>query len=163
MSHEENVLEMQVVQAGGGNHSLSHAVDIYRGANNASIRRNNHNQLDVHGLGKEFRWAAGFLPYACSLHRGYLLQKHVAIYRHPEWRPHHFMQYGGRLQGCVIDTLTPGRPLDATHYLHTCLLRMTLVLSTQVRQVATVLHHHLQTLLLKGHRLPPFQAAVIPS
>ena len=47
---------MQVVQAGGGNHSLSHVVDIYRGANNASIRRNNHNQLDVHGLGKEYRY-----------------------------------------------------------------------------------------------------------
>ena len=46
---------MQVVQAGGGNHSLTHVVDIYRGANNASIRRNNHNQLDVHGLGKEYR------------------------------------------------------------------------------------------------------------
>ncbi|DBB09457.1 TPA: hypothetical protein ACH3X3_15274 [Trebouxia sp. C0006] len=45
---------IRVVQAGGGNHSLSHAVDIYRGANNASIRRSNHNQLDVHGLGKEF-------------------------------------------------------------------------------------------------------------
>ncbi|KAL0020945.1 hypothetical protein WJX79_004368 [Trebouxia sp. C0005] len=45
---------IRVVQAGGGNHSLSHAVDIYRGANNASIRRNNHNQLDVHGLGKDF-------------------------------------------------------------------------------------------------------------
>lgn len=79
MGHEEYVLEMQVVQAGGGNHSVSHAVDIYRGANNASIRRNNHNQLDVHGLGKEFRWAAGFLPYVCSLHCGYLLQKRVAI------------------------------------------------------------------------------------
>jgi len=49
---------VQVVQAGGGNHSLSHAVDIYRGANNASIRRSNHNQLDVHGLGKEFRWVS---------------------------------------------------------------------------------------------------------
>ena len=48
-------LFMQVVQAGGGNHSLTHVVDIYRGANNASIRRNNHNQLDVHGLGKEYR------------------------------------------------------------------------------------------------------------
>ncbi|DBA92021.1 TPA: hypothetical protein ACH3X2_14247 [Trebouxia sp. C0005] len=45
---------IRVVQAGGGNHSLSHAVDIYKGANNASIRRNNHNQLDVHGLGKDF-------------------------------------------------------------------------------------------------------------
>ena len=47
---------MQVVQAGGGNHSLTHVVDIYRGANNASIRRSNHNQLDVHGLGKEYRY-----------------------------------------------------------------------------------------------------------
>ena len=47
---------LQVVQAGGGNHSLTHVVDIYRGANNQSIRRNNHNQLDVHGLGKEYRY-----------------------------------------------------------------------------------------------------------
>lgn len=47
---------VQVVQAGGGNHSLTHVVDIYRGANNASIRRSNHNQLDVHGLGKEYRY-----------------------------------------------------------------------------------------------------------
>jgi len=30
-------------------------VDIYRGANNASIRRSNHNQLDLYGLGKDFR------------------------------------------------------------------------------------------------------------
>ncbi|KAL0035759.1 hypothetical protein WJX77_001608 [Trebouxia sp. C0004] len=50
---DDNVSTM--VQAGGGNHSLSHAVDIFRGANNASIRRSNHNQLDVHCLGNEFR------------------------------------------------------------------------------------------------------------
>lgn len=58
--------EVQVVQAGGGNHSLTHVVDIYRGANNASIRRSNHNQLDVHGLGKEYRYS----PHAslCQTH-----------------------------------------------------------------------------------------------
>jgi len=46
---------VQVVQAGGGIPSLSHAVDIYRGANNASIWCSNHNQLDLYGLGKKFR------------------------------------------------------------------------------------------------------------
>lgn len=48
---------LQVLQAGGGNHTLSAAVEIYRGSNSASIRRKNHNQLDVHGLGKEYRSA----------------------------------------------------------------------------------------------------------
>jgi hypothetical protein len=69
-----------VVQAGGGNHSLSHAVDIYRGANNASIRRSNHNQLDVHGLGKEFRYE--FLvasPVDCSLQILFLTGKCTAM------------------------------------------------------------------------------------
>lgn len=45
----------QVIQAVKEKHSLVHVVEVYRGSNSSNLRRHNHINLSVHGMGKDYR------------------------------------------------------------------------------------------------------------
>ena len=46
---------LQVIKAVSEKHTLAHVVDIYRGSNSSGIRKHGHNNLSVHGMGKDYR------------------------------------------------------------------------------------------------------------
>ena len=53
---------VQVIKAVNEKHTLAHVVDIYRGSNSSGIRKHGHNNLSVHGMGKDYRYQPHISP-----------------------------------------------------------------------------------------------------
>ena len=47
---------IRLVRATGQRFSLTHVLDVYRGSNSQAVRRQQHDSLPEHGLGRDLRW-----------------------------------------------------------------------------------------------------------
>ncbi len=47
-----------VVRATGQNHTMTHVLDVFRGANTRTVRNHHHDALAVHGCGRGLRYSS---------------------------------------------------------------------------------------------------------
>jgi superfamily II DNA helicase RecQ len=72
----EALAVVRLVRAVKQHGSLSHVVDVFRGANNKAVKDRSHNTLPEHGAGKAFRCSPR-LPQLCCV-----FKLHVSTHIH---------------------------------------------------------------------------------